>query len=110
MMILRGKHIVALVAGITVLLYMALAGLSAGCLFMHAVSSAEHSHHEQDASHSPLCAWSCQAASHAALISQPPSASLGTPDIDVLAAGGASMPVHHGERLHSRAPPLYLFS
>lgn len=109
-MILRGKHIVALVAVITVLMYMALAGLSAGCLFMHAASSAEQSHHEQDASHSPLCAWSCQATSQAALISQPPSASVGTPDIDVLVAGGAFTSAHQGERLQSRAPPLHLFS
>ncbi|BFU95351.1 MAG: protein of unknown function [Nitrospira sp.] len=110
MMTSRGRLIVASAAGIMALVYVALMGLSAGCLFIHAASSAEHGHHEQNSSHAPLCTWSCQATSHSALISQPPSETTGTSRIDALGAVVASTPLHRAKRLHARAPPLHLFS
>lgn len=110
MMTSRGRHIVALAAGITVLVYVALVGLSTGCLFIHAASSAEHDHHGQDFSHSPLCIWSCQALSQSALTSAPT-----TPTAWIVES--ARIPVQvvpaqplAPERLRARAPPQSILS
>jgi hypothetical protein len=110
MMTSQRRHIAAFAAGITVLVYVALAGLSTGCLLVHAGSSAGHSHHEQGSSHSPLCAWSCQATSHAALISEPPTLATRIVFSAAPAWVAASPSAQRVEWLHARAPPLRIFS
>ncbi|SLM49319.1 protein of unknown function [Nitrospira japonica] len=105
-MISSRKHVCTVLAGFVVLLYVALAGLSTGCLFTHTVSNVGHNHHKQNSSHSTLCAWYCQATSHAALISQPPSVTAKTVGFQELLPRTIITSVRQTERIHPRGPPL----
>lgn len=57
----RSTHGVGSVACMTVVVYVALVLLAAGCISMPVGSSEGHDHHDSGKSaHSSLCAWSCQ--------------------------------------------------
>lgn len=110
MMTSRGRYIVAFAAGITALLYVALASLSAGCLFIHAASSVGHGHHGQDSSHSPLCIWFCQALSQSALTSAPTSPTAWVVESSRMPMQAFPAQFLAPERLRARAPPQSILS
>lgn len=99
------RPIFGTVAGLTAVAYLALVVLAAGCLFMHAAPSGGHEHHAQDSSHSPLCAWSCQALSGGGLIAEPPMVMAWSiePAVWFHAAVPVSSPLC--DLLRARAPP-----
>ena len=98
------------VAALTAVVYLALVVLASGCLFMHAVPSGGHEHHTQDSSHSPLCAWSCQALSGGGLVSALPVVtawSVERTSLSDLPAPSSSVTL---DRLRARAPPQPILS
>ncbi|MGA6827901.1 hypothetical protein ACO9S2_09840 [Nitrospira sp. NS4] len=103
----RARHLIGAVACITAVVYLTLAAVAAGCLFMHAEG---HEHHAHDATHSPLCAWSCQATSSTALISDPYQLTVwNVVSVTIL----HPVPLHAdaaAELLQCRAPPRLLAS
>lgn len=104
------RAIVGTIAGLTIVMYVGLVCLAAGCLFMHVAPSGGHEHHAADPSHSPLCAWSCQAVSNSALPPDPPMTAAaamglldGIPDSPIISGPATAL-------LKSRAPPLPVFA
>ena len=104
------RQIFGTVASVTAVVYLALVVLSAGCLFMHAAPSGGHEHHAQDSTHSPLCAWSCQAVSGGALISAPPVVTAWFVDRTPLPNSPAPSNPVTLDRLRARAPPQPILS
>jgi hypothetical protein len=100
------RQILGSVAGLTAVVYLALVVLAAGCLFMHATPSGGHEHHSADPSHSPLCAWSCQAVSSLAVLTHPPMTL--TAAVARMEAVPDSLTISHSVTTHikSRAPPI----
>lgn len=99
-----------MVAGLTVAAYLALVVLASGCLFMHAAPAGGHDHHAKDSTHSPLCAWSCQALSGGGLIAEPPVVMAWPVEqaADLPASGLFSSVVL--DLLNARAPPQSILS
>lgn len=104
------KQIVGTVAGLTAVVYLSLVVLAAGCLFMHAAPSAGHEHHGQDASHSPLCAWSCQALSGGGLIAEPPVVTAWSVECAIAHQSSILISSTVIGLLRARAPPQSLLS
>jgi len=101
----RSKPFIGAAACITTVVYLTLVAVAAGCLFMHAAPTEGHAPHTHDSTHSPLCAWSCQATSGAALTSDPYQFTVW----DMLSATILHpVPLHAdaaAQLLRSRAPP-----
>lgn len=89
-----------------VLVYLGLVVFAAGCVSMSIVPSDSH-HHSHDATHSALCAWSCQVVSQEGLVASDPTVGVRlvaislTPSLDHLYT--ISYPTSHP----SRAPPVF---
>lgn len=102
------KHSGSSIAGITAVIYFALVCLVALCTpaMPTAAGSGEHTHHDHDATHSPLCAWACQATSSGTLpTAAPEEASVLVVPADVdLPHDPFSAP--SSALIHSRAPPV----
>jgi hypothetical protein len=104
----RHRHFGGTLAGITAVVYFGLVCLVAMCnpAMPTAAGSGEHTHHDQDAAHSPLCAWACQATSSGGLPTAAPEA------VSVLVIPADVHPPHDpfsapvSALLHSRAPPV----
>jgi hypothetical protein len=105
--ITRFSRIGSPVAGITAVVYFGLVCLVAMCnpAMPTMAGSSEHTHHDQAAAHSPLCAWVCQATSSGELpeVASAEVFSLVTPTsidwpLTVIDAPPSAV-------LHSRAPP-----
>lgn len=100
----RFDHLIGHVACVTILTYLGLVLLATGCAAMSVEPTGAH-HHSQEASHSSLCAWSCQ------MISQSgPAASVPMAVVSFVSA--PAMLPHAHPQLHtsvaprsSRAPP-----
>jgi hypothetical protein len=104
----RRSHIGSTVAALTAVVYFGLMCLVSSCA--HALpsgsSSGEHTHHQHEASHSPLCAWACQAISQSG-----PSA---VAQVEVVSPVVLVSVVSHVTQpsacppvsLHPRAPPV----
>lgn len=103
------KQILGLVAGVTAGVYLALVCLAAGCLFTHAASPGGQIHHSQDSGHSPLCAWACQAASDAGLVTESPALSMSPVVQAVFSSPNQVIPSFSFSLLRSRAPPAVPF-
>ena len=94
------------VACLTVLLYVGLVALTAGCVSMPVSPSGSH-HHSQESTHSPLCAWSCQMVSQTGLVASAP-----TLLVSLVVVSEAVPLVHSPSIAHSiprpaRAPPVF---
>ncbi|MGQ0812515.1 MAG: hypothetical protein ACT4OO_15005 [Nitrospiraceae bacterium] len=107
---LQTRLVTATMAGATAVVYLALVGLAASCLFMHAAPSGEHDHHAQHSAHSPLCAWACQATSSVALISEPHVATAWLTECGLLVAPFALSSRLTTDRIRARAPPRLALS
>lgn len=108
----RISRIGSAVAGITAGVYFGLVCLVAMCYpaMPAAAVSGEHAHHDQDAAHSSLCAWACQATSSGGL---PTAASAEVFSLITPTSIGCPHAVFDeptSALLHSRAPPACLFS
>lgn len=96
------------VAGITAVVYFGLVCLVAMCnpAMPAASGSGEHSHHDHDVAHSPLCVWACQAISSGTLLTAAPE------EASVLVVPADVDPPHDPLSVsssalrHSRAPPI----
>ncbi len=94
------------VACLTILVYLGLVVLAAGCVSMPASSSGSH-HHPQASAHSSLCVWSCQ------MISQGgPAASVPTLAVTLVVVSEAVSLAHSHLVAYSisrpaRAPPVF---
>ncbi|ULA64148.1 MAG: hypothetical protein LZF86_110849 [Nitrospira sp.] len=101
-------------AGLTVVAYLSLMMLAAGCLFMHAAPLEEHAgghaHHTQDSSHAPLCAWSCQALSGGGLIAEPPAVTAWSVAWAIAPPSSLLISSAVTPLLSARAPPQSLLS
>lgn len=106
---LRAKLLIATVAGVTALVYLALVCLSATCLFAHAAPLEGHDHHAQHSTHSPLCAWACQATSDAGLAMDSPESSGWPVVLQAMALPKQFPPSPFSSLFHSRAPPSASF-
>lgn len=106
----RVRRLIGSVAGFTALAYFTLVVLAAGCLFMHAAPAGGHDHHSSDSSHSPLCAWICQAVSDDTLISTPPIVAAWSVEGVVDPCVSASLASAFIDLLTARAPPQSFLS
>lgn len=104
------QQILAPVAGVTAIVYLALVMAAAGCLFLHAAPSGGHDHHGADFTHSPLCAWSCQAISGGAIASSPPPVTAWAIEQMIMSAPFLVTSVQVAALLQPRAPPLPVLS
>lgn len=104
------QQIFGTVAGLTAGVYLSLVVLAAGCLFMHAAPSGGHEHHAHDSSHSPLCAWSCQALSGGGLIAQPPVVTAWSVEWAIAPQSSVLISSTVIDLLRARAPPQSLLS
>jgi len=105
----RISRIGSTVAGITAVVYFGLVCLVAMCnpAMPATAGSGEHTHHDHDVAHSPLCSWACQATSPGGLSTAAPAevsglvvpADVDPPHVPISAPASAL--------LHSRAPPVY---
>jgi hypothetical protein len=96
---------------VVVLVYSALAIMSAFCVFDHAVGSGRHEHHGSQGSpaHNPLCAWACQVTSNAAVATESPASSIGPVVQLVVQVPTQFASAGFFSLLHSRAPPSLPF-
>ncbi len=87
------------------LVYLGLVVLTAGCASMSIVPSDTH-HHSHDATHSALCAWSCQMVSQDGLVASVPTAGVSLVVIPLASSLTYSQAVSPFASRLSRAPPV----
>ncbi len=96
-----------LVAGFVALVYASLAVMAASCAVRHVDPSNGHQHpssHEA-APHNALCAWACQAASDAGLVTKPAALSMSPVFQLIVSSPNQETPSLSSSLLRSRAPP-----
>jgi hypothetical protein len=93
------------VACLTMLAYLGLVVLAAGCVSMPVLSSGPH-HHSQEPPHSSLCAWSCQMMSQSGLVPTESPAVISFVAISVVRPLRSFYPVTPSALYPSRAPPF----
>ncbi|WP_141654257.1 hypothetical protein [Candidatus Nitrospira nitrosa] len=104
---LRSTWFPPAVSCLMLLVYLGLVVLAAGCAAMPIVPSEAH-HHSQDATHSALCAWSCQMVSQSALAASVPTAVATVVMISGMVPVPQSRPESPSISRSSRAPPLFI--
>lgn len=87
--------------------YLGLVVLAASCAAMPIVPSETH-HHSQDATHSALCAWSCQMVSQSGLVASVTTAVATVVVISGMVPIPQSLPEFPSVSRSSRAPPLFI--
>lgn len=105
----RLQSVGSVIAGLTAVIYIALACLAATCsLVVPAAPHAEGhgSPHHHAAAHSSLCAWACQATSDAGLIASAPADAVERVMSVVLGVSALPVPVAVVSLLRARAPPV----
>lgn len=107
MIVRRFAGSVGVVACLTVMVYVALVILAAGCVPMPIGSSGEHDHHSQDSTHSSLCAWSCQIMSQSGPVASVPTMVVNLVAVMVTAPSVDSHSVSPRALQPSRAPPVF---
>lgn len=99
------KRWIAQIALATACVYLAIGIGAATCLFSHEASSQSAHHHTSESTHSPLCAWACQANQSVGLT----STSAGTESllpISMVVPNGVSLSSSELQYpAQSRAPP-----
>ena len=99
------KRWIAQIALATACVYLAIGIGAATCLFSHGASSQSAHHHTGESTHSPLCAWACQANQSVGLT----STSAGTESllpISIVVPDGVSLSSSELQYpAQSRAPP-----
>lgn len=88
------------------LVYLGLVVLAAGCASMSIVPSDSH-HHSHDATHSALCAWSCQIMSQDGLVASVPTAGVSLVVIPLASSLTYSQAASPFASRLSRAPPVF---
>lgn len=105
----RLQSVGSVIAGLTAVIYIALACLAATCsLVLPAAPRAEGhgSPHHHEAAHSSLCVWACQATSDAGLIASAPAEAVERVMSVALGVPALPVPLVAGSLLRTRAPPV----
>lgn len=97
----------AVIAGCVALVYVALAVMSAGCVFARADRIQDHHQHSEEGSspQNAFCAWACQATSDVAMAPEFPKAIAWLVVEPTVPIRGPSFPSSGLSTLRSRAPP-----
>ena len=96
-------------AGAVAGIYLALFIAASTCLFFHNTTHHAGSDHSYPSTHSPLCAWACQAASEDGLVASAPEEMSSLISIAPAVPLGAALPDSLSPSRHSRAPPVSTF-
>lgn len=94
------------VVGLTVLVYVGLVVLAAGCVSMPVSPSGSH-HHSQESAHSPLCTWSCQMVSQTGPVASAPTVLVSLIVVSGVVPLAHSHSVAHSISRPARAPPVF---
>jgi hypothetical protein len=107
---LESKYVRVLLASTTAGAYLVLVCVAAACLLVHAALSGGHDHHTQHSTHSPLCAWACQATSSVGVVSE---SQVATAWLSERAFPSVSSTLYShvmSDHIRARAPPRIVLS
>jgi hypothetical protein len=103
----RAAHLIGFVACLTIVMYVALVVLAAGCASMPGDSFDQHDHHgAEESAHSSLCAWSCQMISQSGPVASVPLAVADLVATPMVLPQASTHSITPSALPSSRAPPF----